>query len=100
MSNKKQSIVTETPISLIIGLIALIACLFLVITLDRQSLSATTRPDRLWGIEKWALATMTIAYVMIWFARLVKRLSIIERNFYIEMASIFVAAFASAFLLG
>jgi hypothetical protein len=83
----------------IIGIVALIAFVFLVIYLDNESSDATTRPDRLWNIEKWALATATIAYAMVWFARFVKRIFLIELNFYLEIASIFVAAFASAFLL-
>jgi hypothetical protein len=68
--------------------------------LDNESLAATTRPDRLWNIEKWALGTATIAYAMVWFARFVKRMFLIELNFYLELVSIFVAAFASAFLMG
>lgn len=98
MPNKKP-LVPETAISIIAGLIALIAFSVLVILLDTQSSSPTSRPDKLWIIEKWALATVTIAFGMVWFARFVKRIAIIERNFYIEIASIFVAAFASAFLL-
>jgi|HubBroStandDraft_6_1064221.scaffolds.fasta_scaffold1443526_2 uncharacterized membrane protein YbhN (UPF0104 family) len=101
MSSKKppKNIVPENAISVVTGIAALIVFTILVIALDNQSSSATTRIDRLWSIEKWALATATIAYGMVWFARFVKRLLLIERNFYIEFASIFAAAFASAFLL-
>jgi hypothetical protein len=98
VSNYKN-IVPENAISLVIGIVALVAFTVLVVILDNQSSAAATRPDRLWNIERWALATATIAYGMVWFARFVKRLVLIERNFYIEVASVFVAAFASAYLL-
>jgi hypothetical protein len=101
MASKKppNNIIPENTISLVTGIAALVVFSILVVILDNQSSAATTRLDRLWSIERWVLATATIAYGMVWFARFVKSLLHIERNFYIELASIFAAAFASAVLL-